>query len=150
MWDPEHFPGADHVPWQLLIRARFAFEIDAVIASHVVRALSGVLPAKEVAGLSRLATRIVAAGPRDEVTGEATVVALRGLAEFDEECGTKWPRWPFPWPGPWPGPRFEEDLVDPIAVVVLDAARDFIRAGSPEFQKEFGASLDGLTRGFAR
>ena len=22
MWDPEHFPGADNVPWQLLIRAR--------------------------------------------------------------------------------------------------------------------------------
>jgi hypothetical protein len=29
MWDVDRFPGAEHVPWQLLIRARYAHELDA-------------------------------------------------------------------------------------------------------------------------
>ena len=42
MWDPENFPGADHVPWQLLIRARFAYEIDAALASVIVSRIGAV------------------------------------------------------------------------------------------------------------
>jgi len=43
MWDPEHVPGVDHVPWQLLIRARFAHELDAVLASVVVERFGAVV-----------------------------------------------------------------------------------------------------------
>ncbi|QEO10587.1 hypothetical protein [Protaetiibacter larvae] len=146
MWDPEHFPGADNVPWQLLIRARFAFEIDAVIASQIVHALAEVLPTKAVVQLSRAATQAVAAGSRAKVAPETTLGALSAAADFDDWCGTTWPRWPFP----WPGPRRFEDLVDPIAVLTIDQARTFLGAASPEFQKGFGAALDDIAGGFAR
>src|SRR6218665_299279 len=147
MWDPEHFPGADHVPWQLLIRARFVYELDAVIASHVVHALGQVLPAKAVAEFAHLATRVVAASPHDKVGQESAFAALSAYADFDDWCGTKWPRWPFP----WPGPRRFDDLVDPIAITTLAHAKEVVSAaGSPELQKGLDSALDELAGSLGR
>jgi hypothetical protein len=150
MWDIDHFPGADKVPWQLLIRARYAHEIDAVVASHVVNTVAGALPRQTAVQFARNATRAVAAGSREPVERETGARALIAFAEFDDWCGTMWPRWPrwpfpFPFPGPWPDPREldESFILDPITVLTLDRAREFVEAaGSPEFQKNFGAALD--------
>lgn len=143
MWTPEDFPGADKVPWQLLIRARFVYQIDAVIASQVVRALAEVLPSKAAVELSHAAARAVASAPRDKAAPESGVRALAAFDDFWDWCGTKWPRWPFP-------PRRFEELFDPIAFITIDKAREFLAAGSPELQKGLGAALDELTGSFGR
>ncbi|MCS0500430.1 hypothetical protein [Protaetiibacter mangrovi] len=141
MWTPDDFPGADHVPWQLLIRARFVREIDAVVASQVVRALGAVIPAKAAVELSHAATRAVAAAPEERIGAEGSVRAMSAYADFDDWCGTRWPHWPFPVP-----PRRIDELVDPIAVAVLGRARDFVAAaGSPELQKGLGSALEELS-----
>jgi hypothetical protein len=143
MWTPEDFPGADHVPWQLLIRARFVYQIDAIIASQVVRALAEVLPAKAAVELSHAAARVVADVPRDKAAPETTARALAAYDDFWDWCGTKWPRWPFP-------PRRFEDFFDPFAIVTIEKAREFIGAGSPELQKGLGAALDEVAGSLGR
>ena len=78
---------------------------------------------------------------------ETAFAALSAYADFDDWCGTTWPRWPFPWPGPR---RFEE-LVDPIAITTIAHAKEFIAAaGSPEFQKGVVPALDELAGSFGR
>jgi hypothetical protein len=86
MWDPEHFPGADNVPWQLLIRARFQYELDAVIASPIVRniaALGSESLANEV-GLA--ATKAVAlsrqSNGQDKANRSESMMSV--LSEFDD------------------------------------------------------------------
>jgi|GEM_PF-844498 len=161
MWDIDHFPGADKVPWQLLIRARFAYEIDAVVASQVVNTLTAVLPRKAAVQFARNATLAVSGGSREPVEQDTSARALIAFADYDDWCGTMWPRWPrwpfpypfpfpfpFPWPGPYPDPREldESFVLDPITVLTIDRARAFVEAaGSPEFQKGFGAALDELS-----
>ncbi|PZQ92027.1 MAG: hypothetical protein DI534_03570 [Leifsonia xyli] len=148
MWTSDDFPGADRVPWQLLIRARFVHEIDAIVASRITRALAAVLPAKAVSEFGRVAARAAAASPREEAGPEVTVRALRAYDDFEEIC----PRWPWPWPGhgPWPHPHGPEEFVDPIVLVTIDGARELLAAGTPDFQKSVGAALDDLAGSFAR
>ena len=40
MFNPDDFVSARDIPWQLLIRAKYTYEIDALIASTVVRAVA--------------------------------------------------------------------------------------------------------------
>lgn len=158
MWDIDNFPGADKVPWQLLIRARFAYEIDAVVASRVVHTLAGVLPRAAAVEFARAATRSVSAASREPVERETAARALIALADFDDWCGTVWPRWPWPWPpvpGPWPDPRGIDierfgEILDPIVVIAFDRARELVDAvGSPELQKGFSAALDEASASFS-
>lgn len=153
MWDPEHFPGADNVPWELLIRARFVRELDAVVASRITRALAEVLPAKSVARFAQVATAAAAKSAFDEVDGETTKRALVAFTEFDDWCGTGRWRWPFPWPRPnWDEllrEALRNEFVDPLAVATIDRARTFLEgAGSPDFQKQLGAALDDVAGSF--
>jgi hypothetical protein len=146
MWDPEHFPGADNVPWQLLIRARYQFEVDALVASVIVRNIA-------VLGTTAIAEQLGAAAAKSvaqsrELNGRKKVVkggaAYALVAEFDDWCGTHWPRWPWPWPGP--GPRF--DVLDPIVIVLADRALGVLEAvGSPQLQEGLGGQLTGLAAG---
>lgn len=141
MWDPENFPGADHVPWQLLIRARYQYEVDAVIASVILRnatVLGNETIAKE---LGAAAAKAVALSR--EVNGRKKVAkggaAYSVVAEFDDWCGTRWPRWP----GPGPRPRSEE--VDPIVVVFADRALDALTAiASPQLRDGLAPVLDNI------
>jgi len=153
MWDPEHFPGADNVPWELLIRARFVRELDAIVASRITRALTEVLPAKTVARFAQTATQAVAAAPREELDGETTKRAFTAFVDFDDWCGTGRPKWPLPWPRPnWDELLREvirHEFVDPLAVATIDRAQLFLEgAGSPDLQKQLGAALDDLAGSF--
>ena len=75
MWDPEGFPGADTVPWPLLIRARYQFELDAVIAGGV--GANRRLRARMLAMGERAGVRVVY--PRAEFcTDNAAMIALLG------------------------------------------------------------------------
>ncbi|WP_148616463.1 hypothetical protein [Nocardioides rubriscoriae] len=143
MWDPDNFPGADSVPWQLLIRARFTHEIDAVLASVVVSRV-GAVTSVDVARRLVDVARVKAGGEKAEPG--VVLAAVRGLLEFDEWCGTGWPRrWP-----PRPKGHDFDDLMDPVAVLVMERAAELVSvAGSPDLQGGLGAAL-GELGGFGR
>jgi hypothetical protein len=143
MWDPENFPGADHVPWQLLIRARFAHELDAVLASIVVArvgAVASVDVARKVAAVAQDAIT----PDREKVTASGRMRALSAAADFDDWwCGTPWPRhWP-----PKPHGVFD-DFADPITSLVVEQALGMVKAGgSDALHKSLGdvlAEVGGL------
>jgi hypothetical protein len=139
MWDPDSFPGADKVPWQLLIRARYAYEIDALVASLVVHQLGRVASVKLVEEVTSSAGEGLALSPRDEVGAEQRIATLGAAADFDELCP---PNWPFHWP-PRPHQGLD-DLSDPFTVIVASRALDLVRvAGSDALNKTLG---DTLTR----
>jgi len=140
MWDIDHFPGADHVPWQLLIRARLVRELDAALASTIVRQVSTVASDKVTHTVMRAAYDGIASGNREEASGEQRLAAFDATLDFDDWCGT-------PWPHRWPGPRPHLDnLSDPIADLVLGKALELVRrAGSEELQKSLGSTLAELS-----
>ena len=72
MWDPEHFPGADNVPWPLLIRARYQFEVDAIVASVIVRNVAALGTAAIAEEIGLAAAKAVAVSR--EVNGRKKVV----------------------------------------------------------------------------
>jgi hypothetical protein len=145
MWDIDNFPGADHVPWQLLIRARLVREIDAVIASTVVRNLAEVASSKVTAGVTRAAQAGLEEGNREQATSEQRLAAIAAALDFDDWCPTRPRHWP------WPGPRPHfEDLTDPVADVVIAQALELVRrAGSEQLQKSLGSALAELSPAYA-
>jgi hypothetical protein len=139
MWTAEDFPGADNVPWQLLIRARYAHELDAVVASVVLSRLEHVVSDKVLGRLAGAAQ--VRAGETEKVHAETVLTVLRATDDFDDWCGTAWRRPPFP------RPRWRGELDDPIAGLVLDRALELVTtAGSPALQETLGAELRGSAR----
>lgn len=139
MWDIDHFPGAENVPWPLLIRARLVHELDAALASTVVRQVSLVASKKVSRVVAAAAHEAVAGGNREPATAEQRISAFDAVLDFDDWCGT-------PWPHRWPGPRphFDE-LSDPIAEVVIARAAELVRrGGSEELQKTLGSTLAEL------
>src|SRR4051794_12644249 len=116
MWDPEHFPGVDNVPWELLIRARYAHEIDAVLASVVVERVGAVASVEITRKVAEVAMGAITL-QSEKATSETAVRALSAVADFDDWCGTKWPR---PWPPKKNG--VFDDLSDPMAVLVIEQA----------------------------
>jgi len=142
MWDPEHFPGADNVPWPLLIRARYQFELDAVIASTIVRNISALGSEAMASKVAVAATQAVAASReangRDKAGRSDTTLSI--LGEFDDWCGTRWPR--------WPGPRPKYDGLDPLVIVVADKAFAVLgELGSGHLQEGLGGVLNEIAAG---
>lgn len=137
MWTSDDFPGADKVPWQLLIRARYLHQIDAVVASAVVQQVSRCASVEITEQVVRAATEGVSQSSREEASSEQRISALSSAMDFVDICP---PNWPFRWP-PRPKGRFEE-LSDPIAHVVLEGALEFVRAaGSDRLNKTLGETL---------
>ena len=143
MWDPDNFPGADHVPWQLLIRARYAHELDAVLASVVVDRIGAVASVEITRRVAEVAAQAITAD-REKVSAATRVRAMSAAADFDDWwCGTTWPRhWP-----PKPHDLFD-DLSDPVAGLVIEQALAMVRGGGSEaLQKSLGdvlAEVGGL------
>jgi hypothetical protein len=136
MWDSEHFPTGN-VPWQLLIRARTASEIDAVVSSMVVARISEVA-SLDVARLVAGAATRAAGASQEKATPAQMVAALSAAADFDEwYCGTPYPRH-------WPHRRGDlfDEVSDPITALVVDGARQLVEAGGSEaLQKTLGQAL---------
>ena len=136
MWDPDNFPGADNVPWQLLIRARFAYQLDAVLASVVVSRVGAVASVDITRQVAEVAASGVT-GQREKATASGKVQTMAALADFDDWCGTNWPR-------PWPPKKNNvfDDLSDPIAGLVIEQAHATVLAGgSADLQKSLGQAL---------
>jgi hypothetical protein len=136
MWTPDDFPGADNVPWQLLIRARFAHEIDAIIASLVVNQLGARLGRAQA---TRLVEAAVVKRGKDTATAEQKVAVISQLADWDGEICP--PNWPFRWP---PKKRGFEELSDPITVIGLARAQELVGLASPQLKQQFGDALGGV------
>jgi hypothetical protein len=140
MWRSDDFPG-DNVPWQLLIRARYVHEIDAIVASivyHQIAAVASTEVARQVAEAGQSAVH-----SSDRATAEQKVSALSAVMDWDGPiCGTRYPGW-------WPhGPHRFEELSDPIIKVVLARAAELVnRAGSEELQKNLGSVLSERVAG---
>jgi hypothetical protein len=142
MWDPEHFPGADNVPWQLLIRARYQYELDAVIASTIVRQLSALGSESMAKKVSLAATEAVAASRKangqDKANRSDSLMSV--LGDFDDWCGTRWPR--------WPGPRPKSFDLDPLVIVLADQSIGVLRElGSDQLQQGLGEVLNDIAAG---
>lgn len=143
MWTVDDFPGAGNVPWQLLIRARFAHEVDAIIGSIVVDAVGRVASEQVVVRVAQVANDALA-GREPVKTGPRQVLtALVAADDFDDWCGTKWPGW---WRRP-PRPKWVEEIGDPMSKVVIARAAELVSvAGSSELQESLGAALVELGR----
>jgi hypothetical protein len=150
MWTPEDFPGADKVPWQLLIRARFVREVDAFVASTIVGQVARVASVEVAARVATVASEAMRAAPAERISRTGRSDALSAVADFIDICPPwPWP-WPWPWPGPWPGPwpwlegrenPFEK-IGSPYEGVVIQGALDLVgRAGSPGLQEQLGGVL---------
>ncbi len=136
MWSSEDFPGADHVAWPYLIRARYQFEVDAVIASMVARAALVVAPrgfGTQVAKAAIESTRL--GGGREEAPAEGRIAMLNLVADWDGDLCPK--------PRPWPHLDELTELGDPTIVIVLERALQLLSvAGSEQLQKVLGAALE--------
>jgi hypothetical protein len=143
MWTQDDFPGAHSVPWQLLIRARYTFEIDALIASTVVRAVAVVGSHALTQKVAEAANAGVRASKRDVEATDSQRVAFVSAAADWEDGGICPPWWP--WHGP--RPHYVDDLSDALVAVVLERASTLVSAGgSQQLQKALGGVLQ---EGFA-
>lgn len=138
MWTQDDFPGAKSVPWQLLIRARYTHEIDALIASTVVRAVSTVASRELTEKVAEAAWAGVAASERGVPAGaEHRLGFLDAAAEWDD--GGICPPW-WPWHGP--RPHYVDQVSDPITAVVLASAAELVnKGGSAALQGSLGRAL---------
>jgi hypothetical protein len=126
MWDVDTFPGAGHVPWQLLIRARQIDEIDAVLATAIVGAVAQFGSREQVAQVARAAAKLE--GPRDAgkpATAEQRTAAIDAAADFDDYCGNGLGHF-------GPRPHYLEEFGSAAIVSVLAAARRLIEAGGSQ------------------
>ncbi|MFL6060167.1 MAG: hypothetical protein ACJ72E_02975 [Marmoricola sp.] len=124
-----------YVPWQLLIRARYVHEIDALIASTVIENIGRVAGSQVTRTLVEAAHAAGHAEPQ-AATPEQRVAALEAIDDW-ERCGTRYPHW-------WP-PHHHlgfDDLSDPVVVVLQARAFDLVRAvGSERLQQTLGSAL---------
>lgn len=131
MFDPDSDVDLKKIPWQILIRARFAHELDTIIASAIL---------SEVAqhGSHELA-RTVAEAAFSAVSGRHTPSQLSDSARMaaliavtDWEDGICPPGWPYH----GPRPHFIDEIGDPIVVLVLEQSLALVTAaGSEHLQK---------------
>lgn len=140
MFSPDDNIDFKTIPWQLLIRARYAYEVDAIVASTVARRVSEVASTNVAQAVTAAARESVSGGNREHAAPESKVAALSALADWEDNwCGTPYPH----------HPHFGQ-LGDPIAEVVLGQALEVVRrAGSEELQKTLGSALADQAPAFA-
>jgi hypothetical protein len=127
-----------HVPWQLLIRARTASEVDSLIASVVLGRLTEV-GSVETVRLVAEAAHGVRGAATEPATAEQKLTALSAVADFDDwYCGNG-PRRPWPHRG-----DVLDTISDPVISIVAEGARELVKAGSPALQKTVGEALAQL------
>lgn len=136
MWSSEDFPGAEHVAWPYLIRARYQFEVDAVIASMVARAAVVVAPRGVGAQIAKAAVEATKlGGGREEAAAESRIAMLNLVADWDGDLCPK--------PRPWPHLDELTEIGDPSIVIVIERSLAMLgAAGSEQLQKVLGSALE--------
>jgi hypothetical protein len=142
MWSSEDFPGAREVPWPELIRARYQFEVDAIVASVVLRAVAQVASTELTERVAEAALEGARFdGERVEAPAERRLGMLETISDWDGDLCPRF-RWP---PRP---PRRDDELGDPMLGFVLDKAASLVQgAGSEQLQKVLGEALQQVGSG---
>lgn len=151
MWTQDNFPGADKVPWQVLIRARYQDEIDAVVAHSVLVGLAPFLSKDNAYRLAKMAAEVTQrdGSKRSELKPDRKLAALDSFVEWDGDICPPWPRrWPLPWPPtPWPPAPFRfDDFDDPALSLAVDAAHSLLRGAASEHVREQFREIIGKER----
>lgn len=133
----------DGLPIELVIKMKYAYQLDAITAGIILKRIAPLLPAKQVekfAGtMVGTAARIARSGSteRTEVSAEQILETARAIADFDDLCPPP-PPWPWPWPWRNAKPEPEPWRIWGLAEValVIPAAVDLITAiGSRQLQE---------------
>lgn len=132
MFAPDDTVDVSKVAWQLLIRARYAYEIDAVIASIVTRQVTAFASTSVAHAVAVAARESVSSSNREHAAPEAKLAALAAVADLDDTwCGTPYPH----------HPHFA-DVGDPLSELVISHAFELVRrAGSESLQNTLGSAL---------
>lgn len=142
MWTQDDFPGADKVPWQLLIRARFVDEIDAIVAHTVVQALAPLMSKERAHNLAGVAAKaaLTDRAERVELDIDQRMTGLSAFCDYDDElCPRWWPGPPFP-----PRKRWFGEFDDPAILLALDSVQALVRGAGSE---QLGKALEGVIGG---
>src|SRR5262245_27327638 len=119
MLDDDGWPDAQGVPWQLLIRIRYTYQVDVLVAAAIQRAVPPRLPESLGQAFAKAATSIAARTvtvgrvEQRKYTSEQLGNLARALTEFTDWCGT-------PRHEPGPHPWREGGLAE--VAVIIDAA----------------------------
>jgi hypothetical protein len=136
MYDPDSDVDLTTIPWPLLIRARFAHELDTLIASSIVRAVAQHGSQQLASKVAQAAFAGVARHSTSELSPESRMRALGALADYDDGICPPW----WPWRGP--RPHFLDEIGDPAVVNVLEQSLALLKAaGSTELQRTLTPAL---------
>ncbi len=95
MVSPVEVSNGEPVPFPYVVRARYEFQIDGVIAGAVLRALAAVAPRETTSEVAALAVDAVEAGRVGAValTEDRRLISLDALSEWDTPIPTSaWAR----------------------------------------------------------
>jgi hypothetical protein len=140
MQDTDGRSDARGVPWPLLTRIRFTYQVDVLVASVTQRAVAPRLPEAIGTAFARAVTSIAARSvtvgriEQREYPVEKLGALARALADFDSWGDT---------PGPEPRPWCEGGLAE--VTVIIDAAAQLVHdIGSADLRRSLGPALDDV------
>jgi hypothetical protein len=157
----EDWPDASEFPYIALIRIRYEYQVDSVVAGIVQRSVARLLPAEHAVTFAKAVTagvtRVVrqAAGNRRPLVRSVSELA-RALDDYDELCPR--PRWPWPH---FTGLQIDQAVLDPqpqpwrqagaaeSAAAVLAGLNLVREAGSELLQKELEPVLQDTLQALA-
>ncbi len=138
MFNPDSDIDLGKIPWQLLIRARYADEIDTIIASTITREVAEHGSRDLALKVARAAFAGVAdGGARTELSDSFRLIALNAVADWEDGgiCPAGWP-----WHGP--RPHYVDEISDPIVMRVLEQGIALVtKAGSRELHESLLPAL---------
>lgn len=102
-------PDQDYqnAPYRLLIRARSQAQFEQAVLAIVNRIAATAVSVRVAEKLAPAMTNTVAgvilrkSSAVQALPASSVMTALHALSDYDDWCGTPWPR-PWPWPWPWP------------------------------------------------
>ena len=129
MIDPDSDWDLKRIPWQILIRARFAHELDALLASAILSEVARFASHEFAHELAKSAFSAVSGRhATTELTDAARMQALLAVADWDDICPVGWPY--------RPRPHRLDEFGDPMLVLVLEQSIALVEtAGSERLQK---------------
>jgi hypothetical protein len=138
VWGPDDVPDFRATPWQLLIRARYVHELDAVLASMVVNKLEPYASREAVRTLAS-AAHVLGVDRPEEASAEQRMAVLDAVLEWEDwPCGTPVPGHH----GPVGPRRVFDDIGDPMAGVLFAKSSELVeRAGSEALRTSLGKVL---------
>ena len=94
MMTPVDVVNGEPMPFPYIVRAKYQYQIDGVIAGTVLRELARVAPRETTAEVALAAVDAVEASRADaaEVTDVGRLVSLDALSEWEAEPATPWSR----------------------------------------------------------